>query len=148
MSKDRNGSLELLRERFSQNPFHRLLGLEADCYDVEKGCISFDMREELVGNPDFGILHGGVIATILDIEGGFILALDGAWHEKITEPLQKAKGGTINLHVDYLRPGKGKKFIASGHILHNGNKIAVVHTELRNEQNDLIAVSTGTYKVG
>jgi uncharacterized protein (TIGR00369 family) len=147
MNKDRKVWLESLRERFSQNPFHRLLGLKADCYDVENGCISFDMREELVGNPDLGILHGGLIATILDIEGGFLLALDGSWHEAITEPLQKEKGGTINLHVDYLRPCRGHKFLASGHILHNGNKIAVVHTELRNEQDDLIAVSTGTYKV-
>jgi uncharacterized protein (TIGR00369 family) len=148
MNTDINALLKLLLEEFSQNPFHRLLGLKPDCYDIENRCIRFDMREELVGNPDFGILHGGVIATILDIEGGFILSLDGAWQRKRLEPLEKAKGGTINLHVDYLRPGKGEKFVASGTILHHGNEIAVVHTELRNELGELIAVGSGTYKVG
>jgi uncharacterized protein (TIGR00369 family) len=103
-----------------------------------------------VGNNHFKILHGGVIASILDIEGAFVLAMNGAWRIETglpTNPL-KFKGGTIDLRIDYLRPGKGKHFIASGIILRVGNKVGVVHTELRNDQDELIAVGTGTYLVG
>jgi len=50
------------------------------------------------------------------------------------------KGGTIDLRIDYLRPGKGEHFIASGKILRVGKKVGVVQTELRNEQDELIAV--------
>jgi uncharacterized protein (TIGR00369 family) len=150
MNQKRGDSLKVLRDNISKLPFHRFLGLDLDCFDMENGCIRFDMRDELVGNNHFKILHGGVIASILDIEGAFVLAMNGAWRIETglpTNPL-KFKGGTIDLRIDYLRPGKGKHFIASGIILRVGNKVGVVHTELRNEQDELIAVGTGTYLVG
>jgi uncharacterized protein (TIGR00369 family) len=143
MNNDRQIRLEAIRDRFSNSAFHRVLGLDRDCFDVENGCIRFSMRPELVGNPHFAILHGGMIASIMDMEGGLILALDGAW-----PVITKVRGGTIDLRVDYLRPGKGKNFIASGVILHRGNKVAVVRSELRNELDELIAAGTGTYLVG
>jgi uncharacterized protein (TIGR00369 family) len=131
-------------------PLHRLLGLEEKCYDIENGCIRFEMRPELVGNFHFNILHGGVIASIFDVLGAFILIKDDIWRIKIesTKTKNKIKGGTVNLHVEYLKPGRGTRFVASGRILHQGNKIAVVHGELRNELDELIAVGTGTYLVG
>jgi acyl-coenzyme A thioesterase PaaI-like protein len=52
------------------------------------------------------------------------------------------------MRIDYLVPGKGTHFIASGNILRVGNKIGVVRSELRNELNELIAVGTGTFLVG
>jgi uncharacterized protein (TIGR00369 family) len=91
-----------------------------------------------------------VIASILDTQGAFVLALDGAVRFEVTSPGHPLiiKGGTIDLRVDYLRPGKGNRFVASGTILRIGKKVAVVRTELRNEQDELIAVGTGTYLVG
>jgi uncharacterized protein (TIGR00369 family) len=143
---------ELFKASFEkiQMPFHRYLGLTLESFDTKTGCIRFDMRDELVGNIHFKILHGGVIASILDIEGGFKLILDGAWR---TETGSKAnpvmlKGGTIDMRIDYLRPGSGAHFVASGTILRRGNKVAVVHTELRNELDELIATGTATYLVG
>jgi uncharacterized protein (TIGR00369 family) len=59
-----------------------------------------------------------------------------------------AKIGTIDLRVDYLRPGKGQYFLATGTILRKGSKVAVVRTELCNEGKVLIAAGTGTYLVG
>ena len=86
----------------------------------------------------------------MDAEGAFVLALDGKWRPE-TGSLREStviKGGTIDLNVDYLRPGKGKHFIAYGNILRVGNKVGVVHTELRNEKDKLIATGTGTYLIG
>jgi uncharacterized protein (TIGR00369 family) len=150
MSEEKKSLQAILRNEVSQLPFHRFIGLNADCFDIENGRIHFDMRDELVGNRHFMILHGGVIAAILDTEGGFLLALNGVWYSDAGSPDNQfvIKGGTIDLRVDYLRPGKGKHFVASGAILRRGNKVAVVHTELRNEQDELIAVGTGTYLVG
>jgi uncharacterized protein (TIGR00369 family) len=150
MKQKREDFLKLLHDRISELPFHRLLGLNLDSFDMESGCIRFDMREELVGNSHFKILHGGVIASILDIEAAFILAKDGAWRFETGSPEHPLilKGGTIDLRIDYLRPGRGKHFVASGGILRTGKKVAAVRAELQNEQNELIAVSTGTYLVG
>jgi uncharacterized protein (TIGR00369 family) len=149
MNQERDDFLKSLRENISTLPFHRLLGLNPDSFDTENGYIRFDMRDDLVGNPHFRILHGGVIATILDIEAAFILTMDGAWHfqpgSQTNPPI--IKGGTIDLRIDYLRPGKGEHFIASGNILRVGKKVGVVQTELRNEQGELIAIGMGTYLI-
>jgi uncharacterized protein (TIGR00369 family) len=149
-NEERKDFLTAVRTGVAELPFHRLLGLNIDCYDAENGCIRFDMRDELVGNKHFKILHGGVIASILDTEGGFVLVLDGAWRSENALPANPViiRGGTIDLRIDFLRPGKGKHFVATGAVLRRGNKVAVVRTELRNELNELIAVGTGTYLVG
>jgi uncharacterized protein (TIGR00369 family) len=150
MLEKRDDILNAFRDNSSALPFHRFLGLGPECFDAENKCIRFDMRDEFVGNQHYNILHGGVIATVLDIAGGFVLALNGAWNYKAsaTGSALLIKGGTIDLHIDYLRPGKGKQFVASGTILRHGNKVAVVRSELVNEQNELIAVALGTYLVG
>jgi len=150
MSEEKKDLLLEIRDGVSALPFHQFLGLKADCYDTKNRSIHFDMRDEFVGNNHFKILHGGLIATILDTEGGFVLVLDGAWRAETGSPTNPVliKGGTIDLRIDYLRPGKGKHFVATGAILRRGNKVAVVRTELRNELDELIAVGTCTYLVG
>ena len=59
-----------------------------------------------------------------------------------------ARLGTIDLRIDYLRPGRGMSFIASAVPLREGNKVAVVRSELHNQDGVLIAVGTGTYLCG
>jgi uncharacterized protein (TIGR00369 family) len=148
--EEKKALLQRMTENLPIPPYNQLLGLNADCFDFEHSCIRFDMRPEYVGNMDFGILHGGLIASVFDIEGAFLLLLNGAWHyrKSLTAVPLKTKGGTIDLHVDYLRPGEGKHFTVSGKILRRGNKVAVIYCELRNEKDDLLAVATGTYLIG
>jgi uncharacterized protein (TIGR00369 family) len=133
-------------------PFHQLLGLRFDNLSAEECRLSFDFKPELVGNPFHGILHGGVTATALDVIGGY-MAIAGMLvrNEDISdEALQKRliKTGTIDLRVDYLRPGRGKSFYAIAKLLRCGNKVAVVRMELHNEKDVLIALGTGTYMTG
>ena len=59
-----------------------------------------------------------------------------------------ARLGTIDLRVDYLRPGRGTEFIATAHIIRAGSKVAVARMELHNEEGTHIAFGTGTYLVG
>jgi uncharacterized protein (TIGR00369 family) len=56
--------------------------------------------------------------------------------------------GTIDMRIDYIRPGKGIYFLATGHILRLGHKVAVTRTEFVNDEGVLIAVETSTYLVG
>jgi len=135
--------------RFNSMQFHNFIGLTDESYDFETGRITFEMKDELVGNRSYNILHGGITAGVLDLLGAFVLIINGAWRMTYSATnKQEFKGGTIDLRVDYLRPGKGKRFTASGHVLRQGNKVAVVRSELRNEQDELIAVGTGTYLIG
>jgi uncharacterized protein (TIGR00369 family) len=59
-----------------------------------------------------------------------------------------ARVGTIDLRVDYLRPGRGRGFAASGRIMRAGRKVAVVRMEMHNDAQVLVAVGTGTYMIG
>ena len=55
---------------------------------------------------------------------------------------------TIDLRVDYLRPGKGAWFDASAEVIRTGKRVVVTRMEMLNDESTLIAVGTGTYIVG
>lgn len=137
---------------FTRIPFNQQLGIEIDNLSRQQVLMRMPMRAELVGNFMQGILHGGAIATLLDVAGG-AMALIGACERLNELPVAErmarlARLGTIDLRIDYLRPGRGMSFIASAVPLREGNKVAVVRSELHNQNGVLIAVGTGTYLCG
>lgn len=143
---------QAVRQLFERIPFNEYLGIELDEVSLQRVVMHLPMKQELVGNFYFGILHGGVIASLLDVVGG-AMAMIGAFeknqHLTTEERAQRlSRLGTIDLRVDYLRPGRGKRFSASATLLRSGNKVAVVRSELHNEEETLIAVGTGTYLCG
>jgi uncharacterized protein (TIGR00369 family) len=140
----------ILREIFEKRvPFNRLLGLKVISTDPAAPRVRFDMRPELIGNPTRQILHGGVISAVLDVAAGF--AIHVALVEKQREAAEEIRFpniGTVDLRVDYLRPGRGKHFIASCRVVRLGKRIAVTHMELVNDEGELIATGGAAYVVG
>jgi len=131
-----------------QVPFNKVLGLEVESADPVAPQLRFAMRPELIGNTRRGILHGGVISAVLDVTAGFALMLALGKHSAPGEKLEFPNIGTIDLRVDYLRPGRGKHFIATGRVVRLGNRIAVTHMELVNDEGELIATGGAAYVVG
>ena len=127
--------------------FNKHLGLKVESFDMAAPKLRFDMRPELVGNPARQILHGGVISATLDVAGGFAIMLQLA-AEMSGIPTSFPRMGTIDLRVDYLRPGRGKHFIATARIVRKGSRIAVTHMELVNDAGELIATGSAAYAVG
>jgi uncharacterized protein (TIGR00369 family) len=127
--------------------FNKYLGLKVESFDVQAPKLRFDMRPELVGNPVRKILHGGVISAVLDVAGGFAIMLSIAGESPVT-PTSFPNMGTIDLRVDYLRPGRGKYFVATARIVRHGSRIAVTHMELHNDTGELIATGGAAYVVG
>ncbi|OGT31821.1 MAG: hypothetical protein A3E87_02495 [Gammaproteobacteria bacterium RIFCSPHIGHO2_12_FULL_35_23] len=120
-------------------------------FNEEEVVLKFLMQEKLHGNMLQGILHGGATATVLDTAGG-MLAIAGTFakqkHASIEEQLAKiAKAATIDLRIDYLRPGRGKYFLAKAKMVRCGNKIIVIDSYLYNDVDSLIARGIGTYLV-
>jgi uncharacterized protein (TIGR00369 family) len=145
--------LNSLRIFFEQNiPFNKVLGLQILSLDMENICIRVDMKESLIGNPVKKILHGGVISSVLDVTGG-IVAMAGVIEQMEGHPMEEVskrllKIGTIDLRIDYLRPGEGEYFLATGTIMRTGHKVSVVRTQFHNDKERLIAAGTGTYIIG
>ena len=133
-------------------PFNRHIGLKYQSVSEDEVIIIFAMKPELVGNYMQGILHGGVISSALDMVGGTMAAVgilndNPATHlDQLKQKL--AKLSTIDIRVDYLRPGRGEIFYAKAKLLRAGKKVAVVRMDLLNEKDTQIAVATGTYMVG
>ena len=130
-------------------PFNNLIGLKVESLDPEAPKLRFDMRPDLIGNPQRKILHGGVIAAVLDVAAGFAIHL-AVLKQRVETP-QAAHFpsiGTIDLRVDYLRPGRGNHFIATGRVVRLGNRVAVAHMELVNDSGELIATGGAAYMVG
>ncbi|AKA38561.1 thioesterase family protein [Yersinia ruckeri] len=133
-------------------PFNRELGLELHRFEQDYAEVTFSNQDKLVGNIAQRILHGGVIASVLDVAAGLVCVGNSLIRDEplVLEELQVrlAKMGTIDLRVDYLRPGRGEHFTASSSILRSGNKVAVARVELHNEKSVHIASATATYLVG
>lgn len=132
-------------------PFHKWLDFKIIDLETRTPKLVIDKREEFIGNFVRGTLHGGIISTILDIIGGIVAFTEVTTQKQILtneERLKQfARTGTIDLRVDYLRPGVGEQFLASGFVLRAGNKVAVTRMELHNDEDLLIAVGTGAYVV-
>ena len=145
--------LQALKEIHEKKiPFNRIFGLTVDSLKPGSVAVRFEMKKELIGNYVHGILHGGVISSVLDAAGGLAAAssIMDKMKDKPSEEIAKRimKTGTIDLRVDYLRPGRGKFFRATSSIMRAGNRVAVTRMELHNDKDLLIAVGTGTYIVG
>ncbi|MEE1675963.1 MULTISPECIES: thioesterase family protein [Agarivorans] len=136
----------------NQMPFNQLLGIELVDYSATGVKLKLPMDPKLVGNPIHGILHGGATATILDVAGGMTAAaaavkrLENLSSKELSARISKT--GTIDLRIDYLRPGIGEVFYATAEIIRSGNKVTVARMELHNQEGTHIAFGTGTYLVG
>lgn len=144
--------VQQLGTAFTSIPFNQMLGLRLDHLDEHYACMSFNMKNELIGNFLHGILHGGVISSVLDMAGG-ILVMASAVHkhpDASMEDLQNILGkcSTIDLQVSYLRPGLGEIFTAKAWLQKSGYKIAFTRMELYNDKESLLATGSGTYMQG
>jgi uncharacterized protein (TIGR00369 family) len=54
--------------------------------------------------------------------------------------------GTVDLRVDYLRPGQGKTFVATGNVMRQGRILSSTRMELHNDEGTLIAAGTAIYR--
>ena len=150
---DRARILAVIAKTFEERiPFNRILGFDIELQREGTASLSFQMRNDLVGNFLRGNLHGGVISSSLDVVGGlvaFVALLDNNRVQLFDDELEHfSKLGTVDLRVDFLRPGFGASFAATGSVLRAGRRMAVTRLELNNDNSSLIAVGTGTYTIG
>lgn len=143
---------DALRELFEHRLcFNEVLGLKVASLAPEGPQLSFDMRRELVGNFIQGRLHGGVISATLDTVGGLAVAVAVAekhCDESADQILHRfGRVGTIDLRVDYLRPGLGQRFVATGRVIRLGGRIASVQMTLENETGQVVATGSAAYVI-
>ena len=128
--------------------FNQTLGLKVESL-APPPRLRLDMRPELVGHVQSGRLHGGVTSAMLDAAGGFALMValadkhPGDSTEHIIQRISKL--GTIDLRVDYLLPGIGSYFIATGDVTRLGGRVGSTQMRLINDSGTLIATASAAY---
>jgi len=140
--------VELFERRIT---FNQTLGLQV--LSVRPGDVRgrILMRPELVGHYAYGRLHGGVISATLDAMGGLALMVGIAErhpHDNTMQVMHRfAKMGTIDLRIDYLRPGLGQHFIATADVTRLGGRIGSTQMRLVNDEGTLLATGAAAYVV-
>lgn len=127
------------------------MGLHFKVLDNATVSASFAMRPDLVGSPQPARLHGGVIASVLDTLGGLAMVV-GVVNRHPQDDVEQASHrfarlGTIDLRIDYLRPGVGAHFHAQAQATRVGGRIGSAQMSLSNDQGVLIATGAAAYVV-
>ena len=131
--------------------FNQVLGLKITQIEPERVIATIAMRPELIGHYAHHRLHGGVISAGLDAMGGLAcMAAIGARH--MNEPpeqrlLRFAKLGTIDLRIDYLRPGIGESFRMEAEVLRLGSRVASTRMSFLDADGKLLSTGSAAYIV-
>lgn len=121
-------SAAAVQARIDRSPFNRWLQLRVS--SVDEGGIELEIgcREELTGNPDLGAIHGGILASLVDVTGTMsVIAQTG---NSVV---------TVDLRTDYHRPALGAMLWARGTIVKFGRQLSNVDVRILDSGKRLIA---------
>jgi uncharacterized protein (TIGR00369 family) len=122
-------------------PFNRVLGIRVVEIDTGHVRMEIAFREELIGDPVRRAVHGGVISALADTAGGCAV-----W-SALDEPT--ARVSTIDIRIDYLRPGRPETLVAEASVVRAGRRIGVADIRLFHPSApaEPIATGKGVYNV-
>jgi uncharacterized protein (TIGR00369 family) len=121
-------------------PFNRFLGMRLLELGEGFARVEIPFRPELIGNPHLPAIHGGVLSALVDTCGG------AAAFTQITPPETVS---TIDLRIDYLRPGESRTLVCESIVSRMGNRVASVDSKIFHpeEPERLIATGKAVYNV-
>ncbi len=142
--------LAALREIYEEKIlFNQWMGLKVDCIASTGIVASLRMKPELVGHFAYHRMHGGVISAALDAMGSLaVMAALGAKHmdELPAKRLERfTRHSTIDLRVDYLRPGIGEQFVIHAQAVRVGARVGNARMEFRGADGKLLSTGTAAY---
>ncbi len=127
---------EILRQVVEEHlPFNRFLGIK--CAELRPGFARLELpfREEFIGDPLRRALHGGLLGTLADTAGGIAM-----WTEL---PDPRSRLSTIDLRIDYLRPGRPELVACEAVIVRQGNRVGVTDMRLFHPSAPAESIATG-----
>lgn len=103
-------------------PFNKLLGLRVDMLRRGECVLRVPWMDHLIGDTQRPAVHGGVISMLADTAGG------AACFSMLSNPADRVS--TVDLRVDYLRPGPSMDLLCHAKTIRVGNKVAVARMEV------------------
>ena len=104
----------------------------------KEGFARLEMPVRAEHRNTIGYLHGGVIASLLDVAG----ALAGSYGRS-----RESVSVTVNLNTNYMSPCRSLSVIVEGELIRKTRSLFFAQSRLLDpENNRLCATATGTYK--
>lgn len=119
-------------------PWARALGFELTRVEKGRAFARVAWVEEHVGDPDSGVVHGGVLTALLDNLCGVSIGT------ALRTPMAMA---TLDLRIDYMRPAEpGRDIIAEAECYHLTRNVAFTHAWAYHDSRErLIATAAGAF---
>ena len=123
-----------LIEQFENGPYFQMLGFEID--RVEYGKASMHLEKKPENDNMQNMLHGGAIMSGIDIVMGLA-----------SRSLGSDAVSTIQMEVRFIKSLAEGTAIFHAEMLHQTNSTAVLTGRVVSDQDELLAYSTGTFKL-
>jgi len=125
-------------KKLRNNPFQHFVGIEVIKLGNGKSLLQLELNDHHLNL--YGIPHGGVHATLLDITMGTAASFPGSAEREVDSV-------TLNLSVDYISPPKTKLLISKGQITKKGKSICYCSGEIYDEKKNLVASGRSIFKL-
>lgn len=118
-------------------PHAHALGLRFEAARVGQATLALPYQTQFAGDSETGILHGGVITTLIDHTAGAAVQL---------KKVQSQAIATLDLRIDYMKPAaSGETVHCRAHCYKMTKNIAFVRAEAYQGDDDLIANAVATF---
>jgi uncharacterized protein (TIGR00369 family) len=119
-------------------PFAHLLGFELE--RIQEGKVTFAIAPAEYHYNPFGVMHGGVAASLFDSALGCAV-------QSLLPAARSAP--TMELHINYIRPVtiSTGRIRCTGHVVHLGKRSATAEGRLVDMDGKLYAHATGTFVI-
>jgi uncharacterized protein (TIGR00369 family) len=122
-------------EEESKGLFLDHLGVQIDQANKDEVIVSIDVEDKHLNS--LKVVHGGVHASLLDTAMGLLGILNS----------EKAKVVTTNLNVHYLSAKSAGRLQAVSRLVHRTKRTLTLEGKVMDEQGNLIAFSTGSFRL-
>ena len=121
-------------------PFNKHLGLRALTISADVVELMLPFKPELIGDPFRQALHGGTISMLIDTAGGAVAFMNVDEGERVS---------TVDLVVDYLRPGPAADIVARARVVRRGNRVCTSNVEVTrfDDRSVVVAQGRGVYNI-
>ena len=131
---------EAMRKGMGETAFLRALGGEIVSFESGRGRMRLPFAPHLVGDPETGVIHGGVLTAMLDQACGMAIgsALNAA-----------AAMATLDLRIDYMKPAQPERdVLIESECLKIAHDVAFARAyAFQTTREEPVAIATGTFMI-
>jgi uncharacterized protein (TIGR00369 family) len=121
-------------------PYNAALAIVAEDYGEGLAIMRLPYRPALIGNPETGVIHGGMITSLMDACSGMAVFMK---LERVT------RIATLDLRIDYLKPATPPRDVrARAECYKLTRQVAFVRAlAYHDDLGDPIAAAAGTFMI-